>query len=174
MSIVQTNISSENDIDLYPVPTKSDGSYYQYELIDSAAWARVYSDDIKELMEYLIPEYTGEYTQRLNHAISMQVKIQAQILSYYLDADVTDEEYSILVGPRHIQPEIKLWTSQVPLILIDSFYEPYTNTTPPVGNFIEKNDNILWIEVAKSESTYLKSLDYLGLFQFNILQSEAV
>jgi hypothetical protein len=174
MSIVQSNISAENDIELYPVPTKADGSYYRYELIDSEAWARVYSDDIKELMEYLIPSYTGEYTQRLNHAISMQVKMQAQILSYYLDADVTDEEYSLLVGPRHIQPDVKIWTSQVPLILIDSFYEPYTKITAPVGNFVEKDDNILWIEVAKSESSYLKSLDYLGLLQFNILQNEAV
>lgn len=174
MSVIQSNISAEADIELYPVPTKKDGSYYRYELIDSESWSRVYSDDISDLLGYMIPNYSGSYAERLNHSISMQVKMQAQILSYYLDADVTDEEYKILLGPRHEQPNIKSWISQVPLILIDSFYAPYTGVIAPLGNFIEKDDNILWIEVGKSEIDYIKSLDYLGAFQFNILQNEAV
>lgn len=174
MSVIQSNISVETDIELYPVPTKESGEYYKFELIDSSAWARVYSDNINELFEYLIPNYSGKYVERLNHAISTQVQIQAQLLSFYLDADVTDEEYEVLVGPRHQQPTMQTWTSQVPLVLIDSFYQPYTTIPAPVGNFIEKDDNILWIQVGGSELAYLKSLDYLGVIQFNILQNEAV
>lgn len=174
MSVIQSNISLETDIELYPVPTKEDGTYYTYELIDSEAWTRVYGDSITEMLQYLIPNYSGKYVERLNHAISMQVKVQAQILSFYLDVDVTDEEYEILMGPRHIQPQIQTWTSQVPLVLIDSFYKPYTEVNAPIGNFIEKDDNLLWIQVGGSEQEYLKSLDYLGAIQFNILQSEAI
>jgi hypothetical protein len=174
MAVIQENVSTETDIEMYPIPLKTDGSYYKYELIDSDGWARVYTDEIKELFEYMIPGYKGEYIELLNHAISTQVKLQAQLLSFYLDSDVTDEEYQILVGGRHIQPDIKVWTSQVPLVLIDSFYKPYSKTDAPFGNFIEKDDNILWIEAGKGEEVYLRSLDNLGAIRFNILQSEAI
>jgi hypothetical protein len=172
MSVIQDNISVETDIEMYPVPVKSDGKYYRYELIDTNSWVRIYSDDSLELIQYFIPDYNGEYTKLLNHAVSTQVKAQAQLLSYYLDVLVSDAELEILIGPRHIQPSVQRWTSQVPLILIDSFYHPHTQIAPPIGNFIERDDNLLWIKTTEGVEEYLKSLDYLGLIKFNILTSE--
>lgn len=172
MSVIQDNISIETDIEMYPVPVKSDGEYYRFELIDTNSWVRVYSDEAVELLEHFIPDYNGEYAKLLNHAVSTQVKAQAQILSYYLDVKVDEEELELLIGARHIQPTVQRWTSQIPLILIDSFYHPHTQIVPPIGNFIERDDNLLWIKTTEGIEEYLKSLDCLGLIKFNILMSE--
>ena len=154
------------------MPVKSNGEYFRYELIDTNSWARVYSDDVIELIQYFIKDYNGEYEKLLNHAILVQVKAQAQLLSYYLDVEVTNEQLEILTGPRHVQPNMQRWDSQVPLILIDSFYYPHSHLVSPIGNFIEKDDNLLWIKTTEGMEEYLKSLDYLGLIKFNILTSE--
>lgn len=174
MAIIQQNVSAEADIDLYPVPTKSDFTYYRYELIDYASDARVYSDSAAEIVEYLAPGSSLDYSKLLKHAVDVQVAMQAQLLTLYYDALVSDEEFNILTGIRHEQPLIQKWECQVPLVLVDSFYAPYTSNPLPYGQFIEPGDNILWLTPGKGIEEYLKSLDAVGAVQFNILKSELV
>lgn len=174
MAIIQQNISAEDDISLYPVPTKSEFVYYKYELIDYISDTRVYSDEVSEIIEYLIPGGTKEYSKLLSHAIDIQVAMQAQLLNFYHDALVSEEEFQLITGIRHEQPTITKWGCQVPLILIDSFYDPYTSIPLPFGQFLEPGDNIIWLTPGKGAEEYLKSLDALGAIQFNILKSEIV
>jgi hypothetical protein len=172
MAIVQQNISAEDSISLYPVPAKLDLTYYRYELIDYISDARVYSDEISEIIEYLTPGGSTEYAKLLSHAVDMQVAMQAQMINFYHDALVSEEEFQLLTGIRHEQPSLLEWNCQVPLILIDSFYSPYTSAPLPYGQFIEPSDNIIWLTPGKGSEEYLKSLDALGAVQFNVLKSE--
>lgn len=174
MAIIQQNVSIEDDIDLYPVPTKPDFSYYKYELIDYISDARVYSDVLSEIVEYLAPGGSSDYSILLKHAVDVQVAMQSQILNFYHDALVSEEEFTLLTGIRHEQPQISIWSCQVPLILIDSFYAPYTSIQLPYGQFIEPSDNIIWLTPGKGAEEYLRSLDALGAVQFNVLKSELV
>ncbi len=172
MSVIQKNISMEEDIDLYPIPTKPNYTYYKYELIDYIADTRVYSDDINEISEYLVPGGKDDYKALLSHAVDTQVALQAQLANFYIDALVDAKEFEILMGPRHEQPNLNVWNCQVPLVLIDSFYAPYTEVKAPIGRYLENDDNLIWLTPGKGVEEYLKSLDAAGVIQFNILKSE--
>jgi hypothetical protein len=80
-------------------------------------------------------ELEGErYFYRLRYAVGVQVQLQSFILSEVEEGDdVTDEEWAVLEAPRDVPPQIEVWECPVPLVLVESYYEPDGDLPRPKG-----------------------------------------
>jgi hypothetical protein len=132
---------------------------------------RAYADTAAELCEALIPGYgeLGDDTARLKarivHAVTEQVQLQASINVESDPQASTEAHREVLVGPRHIQPAIARWDCDVPLVLVDIYYEPQGDLPRPVGKAGkagEADANLIWLSPATEEG-YLRSLARAGV-----------
>lgn len=73
---------------------------------------------------------------------------------------VEDEES--ITGPD-------MWSSDVPLVLIDAHYAPYGAAAPPLSSYgdFELVPNIVWLEIV-DEKEFLQSLHRIGLIHFGV------
>lgn len=155
------------------VPTREDGSPYKYEMVCDNGWARVYGDTPQELLCYLIRGYGAmtarERTKaRLVHALEVQVRLQAQINVFFAESEQTNGERIILQGPRTSPPMITEWFCEVPLMLVDMFYVPYSRVVPPKSGREWVVRNVWWLRPAESEMAYLKSLHDASFIDINV------
>lgn len=155
------------------VPTRGDGSPYRYEMVCDNGWARVYGDTPQELLCYLIKGYgamTGKERAkaRLAHAVEVQVRLQAQINVFFAESEQTNGERTILQGPRTSPPMIREWFCEVPLMLVDMFYLPYSRIMPPRSGREWVVKNLWWLRPAESEMAYLKSLHDASFIDINV------
>lgn len=171
-SIVLPNASNMDSGPLQ-VPLKNKTEPYKFEMLFNGLADRGYADDPVELLEMLIPGYSkgsvGEkMAMRLHHAVRVQTVQQANINYFYNVSDVCDpEEQVVLFGSRSVPVDVPTWNSEVPLILVDVFYEPHGRIKPPVSGIADVQDppNMLWLRTA-DEYEYLVSLhrcDYIVL-----------
>jgi hypothetical protein len=121
------------------VPHRPDGGLYRFEMIFDGGRYRAYADTVTELCEQLIPGYAeleddiSQAAARIQHAVRAQVLLQAAIVA---DADLSGcngEEQELLLGPRHVPPAIEVWEADVPLVLVDTYYEPLARYPGPKG-----------------------------------------
>lgn len=175
MGVQVRNVNAETDISALEIPRRPDGTYYRYEMVISGGWERVYDDTAADLMNYLIPGYTTlteqeRITARVRHAVDTQVRLQA-IINSNVDGQTTEQEHVLLHGPRHIQPTISEWSNAIPIVLIDTFYHPYTETPKP----LEVSDGeIWWLIAGEGDFEYLRSLHDLAVIDLNLTKDEVL
>lgn len=179
MGVLVRNASMAEDLSTLRIPTRPDGSFYRYEMIADGGWSRYYDDDITNLVGFLIPTYTDlpeedRLAVRIRHAVNLQVRLQARLNMFFALSPRTSDEQELLSGPRHEQPMIEEWDCVVPLILIDSFYAPYTDVPRPASSIadVAMPPNIWWFRPAESETEYLCSLHEASLIDLHITKDE--
>ncbi len=162
--------TSKAELPIEP-PIKKDGSYYPLEMLFNGLWECVYSDTYDELLEILIPGYIAGNEEERAYLITSYFQqaaaiAQALFLNNFDPSEYNDEEKAILLAHKYNPVEIDTWASEIPLILLDVCYEPYTNVAKPqaVGDGV-----ILWLKIGNAE-TVLRSLSSIGninLFVYN-------
>jgi hypothetical protein len=139
-----------------PLPTKPDGSRFPFAL--TTPQSRAYADSLTELIDALIPGYSAlddgtANLERLLYAVTTQVTLQAR-LNTAASADtwrsLPDDQRGVLLSDRTQPPELELWEAPIPLVLVDTFYAPFTTRRRP-------NGNIVWLRPF-DETEFLASL----------------
>jgi hypothetical protein len=144
---------------------RPDGLRYRFEMIHDGGWRRTYADDFTELADALIAGYAGLGSElarakaRIRHAVSVQVATQAAINVQMGTASCTPEEHEVLTADRAVPPTVAQWAAPVPLVLVDSFYAPFTATPRPVA---QAPGRIFWLRPG-TESDHLRALAALGV-----------
>ena len=179
MAILIRNVSQAEDLDAIQIPLRPDGKRYVYEMICDNGWSRVYDDTAAGLLEHFIPGYENmsdedKLAGRIQHACDMQVITQARLLTFYSENDANQNEKEILFGPRHIQPVLENWNCVIPLILVDSFYFPYSANPRPYSEIsdVAMPSNIWWLKPSQDELEYLISLHEFSIIDLNMARDE--
>jgi hypothetical protein len=173
-AIIVPNTTEANVEDLEP-PTKDDGNPYRYEMLFNASVDRAYADTTDELLACLIPQYLtmteGErMAARLSHAVRTQVSLQADINWEHANlTGCSPEEVAVLAGDRTTPPEIRAWSSAVPLVLVDVFYQPTGALPRPFSTVadVANPPNIFWLTPADGYD-YISSLSTLGFIEVHL------
>ena len=150
-------------------PRRPDGGLYRFEMIYDGLKYRAYADTATELCGLLIPGYaelehdTEQAAARIQFAVGMQVQLQAAIAT---EADLeacSPAERELLLGPRHVPPAVASWEADVPLVLVDVFYEPVGELPRPAGRPRGGGEpNLIWLRPS-DEVELLSSLHRAGL-----------
>lgn len=145
-------------------PVKDDGTYYRFELIyDNGAW-RAYADTPSELLDALIPEYTGltspreRAAARIRLALRLQVMLQAALAASGELDNCDEEQRAVLLSSREVPPTVEVWEAPVPLVLVSSFYRPEGRLPRPAGS----EEALIWIDPGDAWS-FLRTLHAAGV-----------
>lgn len=175
MAILVRNVSSAQRADALHVPTRTDGSFYRYELICDGGWSRVYDDSTEGLMDHLCPGYLrmsadGRLAARIRHAVDAQVRVQAQLNSFFHASPRTKSEEEVLNSSRDVQPSLSQWDCAVPLVVVDAFYAPYTDVPAPISGIadVAMPPNLWMLHPAAGELEYLRSLHEASFLDLHV------
>lgn len=179
MGVIVRNVSSAETLNTLKIPTRPDGTFYRFEMIADGGWSRCYDDSTEGLMNFLIPSYStlsasNKLTARIKHAVDVQVRLQARLNMFFMASPRTESEQTTLTSHRNTQPEITEWSCEVPLVLIDAFYRPYTEIPAPFSPIsdVAIPPNIWWLKPAESELEYLRSLHEASLIDLHMIMDE--
>ena len=160
-------------------PQAADDHPFRYELTYDGDHRRAYAATLTELCGALIEGYdpaeigqrlqaegvpsehledlvTGELDElRIVHAVTVQVRLQADLNARALLDDLTQDQLAVLRGGRVTQPAIDSWDAPVALVLSTHDYQPHGDLPKPDGN-------IIWLD-PRDESTFVESLDTAGV-----------
>ena len=158
---------------------------YRYEMLAAGGKYRVYADDMTALCEYLIPSYSALHDKeetsvekmaaRIIYAVGCQVQLQAFLLveSEARGEGPTPQELAVLEAPRDVPPQLEMWESEVPLVLVSTYYEPIGTLPRPEGiplGMGEPGANLVWLD-PMLEFDLLISLHeagWISLFERNL------
>ena len=196
VAIVTTNNIHSRD-NRAPAPeVKDDGSNYPWRMFFDNNQRIVDADSLEELLLFLIPNYdvmTEENKKLARVSLASHVRMLARstvlanltpetaekikdwewdVLTYGDDeGEGTADPYGWGDGSQPIgtdNPDVMdEWSSEVPLILLDTNYYPYTDILPPVsseGDY-EEVKNIIWLR-PNTEMLLLTSLSRIGYITF--------
>jgi hypothetical protein len=158
-----------------PAPTHPDGHPYRFELIYAGGRLRGYADQPAALVEALsgqpgYPELDdpARYGVRLRAAVDAQVRLQAELNETHGLEGCTPEEAEVLTGARDVPPQLTEWSSGVPLVLVDGFYEPEGDLPRPTSTVADVADppNLVWLRTS-SDLELLESLHQAGYLQLH-------
>jgi hypothetical protein len=158
-----------------PAPTRPDGHPYRFELIYAGGRLRGYADHPAHLVEVLTGEVgypelddPGRYQVRLRCAVDAQVRLQAELNDEHGLEGCTPAEVEVLVGARDVPPQLEVWGSGVPLVLVDDFYAPQGDLPRPTSTLadVEQPPNLVWLR-AGSDLELLESLHQAGHLQLH-------
>ncbi|MGY1684430.1 hypothetical protein ACI8AK_02455 [Geodermatophilus sp. SYSU D00867] len=148
-------------------PLREDGSLHLYAMQFDDGERIAYADTPEDLLAALVPGYAERTDQqrleaRIRLAIRAQIAIQAGInadLTPEAAAVLTAEEWAVLNGSRHEQPRVDFWDPDVPLVLVETGYAPYTDVDQPISGMADVQDppNIIWLRPV-DEREFLESL----------------
>ena len=168
MAVVTRNPSA----DVPPeVPHRPDGGLFRFEMIFDGGRYRAYADTATELCEQLIPGYAeladdvSQAAARIQYAVRAQVHLQAAIVAEADLSRCSAEEQELLLGPRHVPPVLEAWEADVPLVLVDSYYEPFGGLPQPQGHPRgggAEGSNLIWLRPG-DEAELLTSLADAGV-----------
>jgi hypothetical protein len=158
-------------------PTHDDGTLYPYCMYYDGAKFAAFADDPTDLIAVLVPGYqdlneADRLQARIRLAIDAQVRTQALINAEADRAEweaLTDEQRTVLSGPRFEQPRVDFWDPQIVLVLVETGYAPYTDIDQPISGIadVQNPPNILWLRPL-DEWDLLESLaqaGFIGLHQ---------
>lgn len=196
VAIVTTNNIHSRD-NRAPAPeVKDDGSNYPWRMFFDNNQRIVDADTTDELLSFLIPNYdvmdeTARYDARVSLASQVRLLARATVLANLTPEQaetIKDWEWDVLTyseetgdgtadpygwgdGTQPIGTDnpdvVDEWSSEVPLILLDINYHPYTDIYRPVsseGDYAEVK-NIIWLR-PNSELQLLTSLSRIGYITF--------
>jgi len=160
-------------------PRKEDGSQFEFEMLADGGNSRVYADTPEEFLGYLIPGYEAageveQLTSRILYANTAAVALQAYAVS---DADVelTEEERRILEAPRDVPPQVTMWESEIPLVLVTTYYQPQGVLLRPTGRALgigEEGGNLSWLDPS-GDIELIFSLAQAGWINLNVRNGAA-
>jgi hypothetical protein len=157
-------------------PTNTHGDTYPYCMVTAGGNDLVFADTFDDLADALIPGYLTETDpveqamMRIRLAESAAVTMQAAILTATDPDTITDDEWAVLTAPKvgPGAPEAPLWASTVPLIVVETSYQPYTTRLRPytVTDGIQ-SENLWWIRPGLTEDLLLSLHDigYIRLME---------
>lgn len=169
MLILKNNPSEEGIIE---TPLNQYGNQYSFCMFFNNETEVAFADSYFELLEALIPMYSqqDENTQeylRIKLAQQAAAEIQAEIL-YTVDLETLAlKEQKILTHPKHLpQLPIEWWTSEIPIVVVETAYQPYTDVIKPASSH-EPEDNIWRINPLEEEQFLfnLHEIGYIRLLQ---------
>lgn len=156
-------------------PRNPAGEPFHYCMLYNSATLVAWADSATELCDLLIEGYLEipeedleeQAAQRALYAVGAQVRLQAAILAAADPARATEAERAVLSGSRDVPPEVEVWESPIPLVLVDAFYAPFTDRRRPLSR--PRGDgapgsNLIWLEFA-DELSFLMSLSAAGEIQ---------
>jgi hypothetical protein len=174
--ILQNNMEADGPVS---PPTHEDGKGYRYCMYFRNDADVAFSDTYDELMDVIIPGYeemddAEQAYQRIRLAQAAAAQIQAMILAEIEEDAVSPEEYAILTAPRGAkQPEANWWTSDVPLVVVETSYQPFTDVPRPASGISAAADapNLIWLRPAENEELLLSlhEVGYLRLMENTLL-----
>lgn len=153
------------------VPQRPEGGLYRFELIFDGGRYRAYADTVTELCEQLIHGYAAldddvsQAAARIQHAVRAQVQLQAAIVADVGLSGCSAEERELVLGPRHVPPALEVWAADVPLVLVDTYYEPLGALPRPQGRPRSggaPDSNLVWLRPG-DEAELLESLADAGV-----------
>lgn len=152
------------------VPQRPEGGLYRFEMIFDGGRYRAYADTVTELCEQLIHGYAGleddvsQAAARIQHAVRAQVQLQAALVAEADLSSCSPEEQELLLGARHVPPALEVWEADVPLVLVDTYYEPLGGLPRPRGcpRAGPEDSNLIWLCPA-DEAELLASLADAGV-----------
>lgn len=155
-------------------PLHEDGTGYAYCLYFNDNSEIAFADTLTELVSALIPGYanlteTDRDVERIRYAQTAAAEVQAEILLHIDESDVTPEQWAALTSPRFLpQPRADWWTTDVPLVVVETGYAPYTETPRPASALQDgiEEDNPIWFINPAEEETLLDTLHSVGYLQF--------
>lgn len=169
MSVILMRNNVEGDGPVIP-PVRDNGAGYAYCMYFNGGAEVAFAESHVELLDVLIPGYLDfddaerDY-QRIRLAQSVAAQVQAEIIAEVSPDDVTDTEWAALTAPRGVsQPRADWWTSPVPLVVVETGYEPFTSIPRPASGLPvddENRDNLWFIRPAEEED-FLVSLHEVG------------
>ncbi|MGV8910495.1 MAG: hypothetical protein ACOH1Y_16050 [Propionicimonas sp.] len=161
-------------------PYKDDGTMFLYSMFFDGDKFIAYADEPADLLESLIPGYNemdeqSQVQARIMLAVTVQTQAQAYINADPENAEkiaaLTDKEHDALTSPRHTQPHGwgpdpqmgDFWDSEVPLVLVETGYAPYTTLDRPMSSIAHVVDppNMIWLR-PQDEWEFLLSLHRVG------------
>ena len=168
-----TQIRSGPDAQTVPAAPERPGLPYRFEMVYAGGARRAYADSSASLIDVLYPGYlmtgdTDRWVARIALAIRAQVALQAAVNTEHDLASLPQQQYALLQGPRHIPPTPRVWNCPVPLILVDTYYEPTGPIPVPMANLNGDEPNLLWIRPSDDYSL-LCSLHDLGAISLHEL-----
>jgi hypothetical protein len=186
MSVVMLRNNLEEDGPLVP-PEHEDGRPYRYCMYLNSFVDVVFADEQDELLDVLIPGY-GEMTEedqafhRIRLAQNAAAQVQADIIASIqlepqsdgsfvgktedgAEINISAEQWTTLMTPRMLaQPRADWWTCPVPLVVVETAYEPFTTVPRPASGLYDglaSPDNLWWVRPAEDED-FLISLHEIG------------
>lgn len=141
------------------------GRTCRHEMIYDDERKRSYANELTDFLKDLIPGYDlladpGERASaRIRHAAGVRASWQANVNAAFGTVGCTPEQISVLTSDQPFPLVPCTWSAPVPLLLLDSCYEPTTELPRPIA---EEPGEIFWLEPAE-ELTYLSSLNVLDV-----------
>lgn len=170
--IVKNNL--EEDGPVVP-PLHDNGVGYRYAMYFRGNVDIAFADSYADLMDVLIPGYDSlsdedQALSRIQLAQSAAAQIQGMILAAVEDEEISDEEWAVLSAPRTgPQPRADWWTSEVPLVVVETAYQPFTDVPRPASGLSSTADasNLWWVRPAEDEELLfsLHEIGYIRLME---------
>lgn len=162
-------------------PLTPAGLPYQYRWVDhDHGGDLVYAETADDLLDEWIPGYrdaepSGRALLRAEHAVRIRDALVAHLL---VDAEtrginLTPEQEAILLTDLDQMPDIPIWDSPVPLVLLEGMYRPYTDRLPPLSGIdgdVRDPTSIIWLRNAHPDG-YVQSLAEGGIINLVIYNS---
>ena len=174
--ILQNNMEADGPVS---PPSHEDGQGYRYCMYYRNDADVAFADTYDELMDVLIPGYNDmndddQAYQRILLAQSVAAQIQALLMVDVDTATLSEEEQAVLNAPRGgVQPEANWWISEVPLVVVETSYKPFTDVPRPASGISSAADasNLIWIRPAEDEELLLSlhEVGYLRLMENTLL-----
>lgn len=195
MSVIITANKLNTRDNLVPSPeTKPDGSGYPWRMFYNGNQMIADMDTTGEALEVLIPGYiAGTDEQRLSDRVQLAETVQTLAKATILadisaedDAKLAPWEKEVLffsgdpygwgsgenpVGSAQDDDNFDLWSQEIPLVLVNTSYAPFTEIIKPVsseGDY-EEVKNIIWLR-PDNELSFLNSLSRIGYITFGVPQ----
>lgn len=164
--VLRNNVEADGPI---VAPTHADGTGYRYCLYFNGYAAVAFADTHEDLLDALIPGYAemseeDAAFERIKLAGAVAAVVQAEILASVDREAVSDDDWAVLVAPRlGRQPRADWWACEVPLVVVETGYEPFTDVPRPASALSAAADapNLWWIRPAEEED-FLLSLHEVG------------
>lgn len=169
MSVILMRNNVEGDGPVI-APTRDNGAGYPYCMYFNGNAEVAFAESHLELLDVLMPGYLDveeaerDY-RRIRLAQSVAAQIQAEILVEVSPDDVTEGEWIALTAPRGLsQPRADWWTCRVPLVVVETGYEPFTDIPRPASGLPveDPNGDNLWFIRPAEEEDFLVSLHEVG------------
>lgn len=117
---------------------------------------------------YREADYAGRKRMRFEHAIGVRTQLAASAVARADDAgtELSQPEREQLLLPVSRQVELAgvVWTSTVPLVLVEGAFSPGSGLAAPISGIdgdVREPSNILWLRPRESDD-YLRSLGRAG------------